>query len=98
MEDDEKPFRSRASAGIHMDIIIDVRKDVYRTFCMKQNSGPQTTWPNGKAYSLSLDLCIVHSTQSCIYLCCSVESMRVFFKKNLELHILTFVILTLQFI
>ena len=46
--------RSKASDGIRMDIkFLGIKKDVYRTFCMKQNSGPQSAriWPNGKVYS-----------------------------------------------
>ena len=51
MEDVEKPFSSRASAEIHMDVIIDESKNVNRTFCMKRNNGPQTRiWPEGKVY------------------------------------------------
>jgi hypothetical protein len=52
MEDDKKSTneRSRVSSGSHMDVtLVHNKKDVNRTFCMKQNTGTQTRfWPKGK--------------------------------------------------
>ena len=52
MEDNDKSTseRSRVSSGSHMDVtLVGDKKDVNRTFCMKQNTGTQTRfWPKGK--------------------------------------------------
>ena len=52
MENNDKSIseRSRVSSGSHMDVtLVGNKKDVNRTFCMKQNTGTQTRfWPKGK--------------------------------------------------
>ena len=54
MEDDDKSTseRSRVSSGSHMDVtLVGNKKDVNRTFCMKQNTGIQARfWPKGKIF------------------------------------------------
>ncbi len=59
MEDADKNTsgRSRASNGTHMDVEFTwtpwTKRDVNRTFCMKRNTGTQTSyWPKGKVSSL----------------------------------------------
>ena len=61
MEDDYKSTssRSRVSSGSHMDVtLVGNKKDVNRTFCMKQNTGTQIRyWPRGKVlYMLTLTI------------------------------------------
>ena len=50
MDDSHKFSRSTISPGSHMSVkLIGDKKDINRTFCMKENIGNQTTdWPKGK--------------------------------------------------
>ena len=53
MQDDKSTNeRSRVSSGSHMDVtLVGVRKNVNRTFCMKQNTGIDARfWPKGKVF------------------------------------------------
>jgi hypothetical protein len=56
MENNDKSIseRSRVSSGSHMDVtLVGDKKDVNRTFCMKQNTGTQTRfWPKGKVLDM----------------------------------------------
>jgi hypothetical protein len=75
MEDNDKSIseRSRVSSGSHMDVtLVGDKKDVNRTFCMKQNTGTQTRfWPKGKVFLYMHTLttydtpCICYSMNSC---------------------------------
>jgi hypothetical protein len=53
MQDDKSTSeRSRVSNGSHMDVtLVEDRKYVDRTFCMKQHTGIQERfWPKGKIF------------------------------------------------
>ena len=58
MEDDDKSLssRSRTSPGSHMSVTfnVDSKRDINRTFCIKQNTatGTQKYWPEGKFVQL----------------------------------------------
>lgn len=55
--EDGSSSRSKLSNDSHFDIqIIGPRRDINRTFCMKQNSSRVRTgsWPDGKIYFLNV--------------------------------------------
>ena len=60
MEDDSKSnnSRSRTSHGSHMSVTFNSASDVTRKFCMKQNNGKQTYWPEGIFLSIFLYFCL----------------------------------------
>ena len=67
MEDDKSTSsRSRVSSGSHMDVtLVGDKKDVNRTFCMKQNTGIDARfWPKGKV--LYMHTLTIPITQPCI--------------------------------